>query len=195
MAEGDGNVLYQTARVTLCRLTSEHRSEFVQLANVSTEFLRPWVRLPVSLAEFDEYLDRFDGQAAECTLICLKESGRIAGTASLSNIIRGPYQRATVGYNAFAPTARRGYMSEGFPLVCRFAFEELGLHRLEADIQPDNGPSLQFAKRVGLRREGYSPAYAYVNGDWRDHERWAVSATASDVPGAGQRGDIPRRGD
>jgi [ribosomal protein S5]-alanine N-acetyltransferase len=168
-------ILHRTASVALRRLTPEDRGEFVRLVEVSSELLQPWVKLPATLPEFDEYFKRFDSETAECTLVCVRESGAIAGTVSISDMIRGPYQRATVGYNAFAPSARQGYMSEGFQLVFRFAFHDLELHRLEADIQPDNEASLRFAKRVGFRREGYSPGFVCIDGNWRGHERWAVN--------------------
>src|SRR6266567_6126999 len=138
-------IRYETTRIVLRRLTVEDREEFVELVIASAGFLHPWVYLPATPAKFDEYLQRFDGKSAECTLICDRTSGAIAGTVSISDIIRGPYQRATVGYNAFAPSARQGYMSEGFGLVFRFAFEGLGPHRLEAYIQPDDEASLRLA--------------------------------------------------
>lgn len=167
-------ILYETTRVTLRRLTAADREEFLELVKASADFLHPWVYLPADEAKFDGYLQRFDGPVAECTLICIRESGAIAGCVTISDIIRGPYQRATVGYNAFVPSARQGYMSEGFGLVFRFAFGDLGLHRLEADIQPGNEPSLQFARKVGFRREGYSPGFICIGGSWKDHERWAI---------------------
>jgi [ribosomal protein S5]-alanine N-acetyltransferase len=168
--------LYGTDRVTLRRLTTEDSDEFTELARVSADFLRPWVRMPDTADKFSEYVKRFDGESAECLLICGRETGVIAGTISVSDIIRGPYLRATVGYNAFLPSARQGYMSEGFGLLFRFAFQDLLLHRLEADIQPGNAPSLKLAAKVGFRREGYSPGFVCIDGEWLDHERWAITS-------------------
>ncbi|HTW00185.1 MAG TPA: GNAT family protein [Streptosporangiaceae bacterium] len=168
-------ILHIGARVMLRRLSGEDRDEYLELVRASAEFLSPWVYLPATPAKFDQYLKGFDGKDAECTLICQRESGAIVGAVSISQIIRDAYQRATVGYNAFIPWVGRGYMSEGFSLVFRFAFLDLGLHRLEADIQPGNEPSLKFAENVGFRREGYSPGFVYINGEWRDHERWAIT--------------------
>jgi ribosomal-protein-alanine N-acetyltransferase len=173
--------LYESASVLIRRISPADREEFVGLVNASADFLSPWTVLPGSPEEFDKYLSRFDGVSAECLLVCLRTTGAIAGTVSISQIVRGPYQRATAGYNAFAPTARRGYLSAGLKLVFSFVFEELGLHRLEADIPPANAASLKFAEKAGFRREGYSPAFMKINGTWQDHERWAIH---SDNPGS-----------
>ncbi len=67
-------------------------------------------------------------------------------------------------------------MREGIGLVLRHAFGTLGLHRLEANIQPDNARSLTLVEEAGFRLEGYSPRYLKINGRWRDHERWAILA-------------------
>jgi ribosomal-protein-alanine N-acetyltransferase len=61
-------------------------------------------------------------------------------------------------------------------LALRFAFTELKLHRVEANIQPANKRSLNLAKAAGFRREGFSPRYLKIGGRWRDHERWAILA-------------------
>lgn len=167
-------VLYETPRVLLRRLTAADRDEFVELVKTSVDFLHPWVKLPSTVPAFNEYLERFNGRRAECTLICIHETSRIAGTVTISEIVRGPYQKAIVGYNAFAYSAGQGYMSEGFGLVFQFAFRDLNLHRLEADIQPANEASLRLARKVGFRREGYSPKFIFIDGFWKDHERWAI---------------------
>jgi ribosomal-protein-alanine N-acetyltransferase len=65
-------------------------------------------------------------------------------------------------------------MTEGLALVLRHAFRRLGLHRLEANIQPENLASRRLVRRLGFRKEGFSPRYLKVGGRWRDHERWAI---------------------
>jgi ribosomal-protein-alanine N-acetyltransferase len=165
-----------STQVTLRQLTAGDREEFTGRVTASTGLLRPWAVLPGTSAEFDAYLERFDGETAQCLLVCLRETGAIAGTISLTGISRGPYQRATVGYNAFLPHARQGHLSAGMGLAIRYAFDDLKLHRLEADIQPANRASLEFARKAGFRREGYSPGLVYIDGAWRDHERWAMTA-------------------
>lgn len=167
---------HETARLLLRPLTPGDGPEFTRLVRTSADFLRPWVSLPTTAASFTQYARRFEGNTAQCLLACLRGPGEIVGTFSITDIIRGPYQRATVGYNAFAATTRHGYMSEAFTLVFRYAFTDLGLHRLEADIQPDNAASLRLARRAGFRREGYSPGFVRIHGSWKDHERWAITS-------------------
>jgi len=67
-------------------------------------------------------------------------------------------------------------LTEGLALVFDQAFGSLGLHRLEINIQPTNTDSIALARRLGLRKEGVSPKYLNIGGEWRDHERWAVLA-------------------
>ena len=75
-----------------------------------------------------------------------------------------------------APFAGQGYMTEAIQLMLRYAFKQLRLHRLEANIQPGNIASIALVRRAGFVREGYSRRYLKICGQWRDHERWAIIA-------------------
>jgi len=96
------------------------------------------------------------------------------GALELSQIARGGFQSAYLGYYVGAPFAGQGYMTEGLALGITHAFRVLRLHRLEANIQPSNRASIALVKRLGFRREGYSRRYLKISGRWRDHERWAI---------------------
>ncbi len=117
----------------------------------------------------------------------------MAGIVTIDSIVRGRFQSASLSYAAFAPSAGRGYMSEGLALVVRYAFSELRLHRLEASIQPGNQASLRLIRRQGFRKEGYSPGMLFIDGAWRDHERWAITREMADIPPADPHPTLPAR--
>lgn len=72
-------------------------------------------------------------------------------------------------------------MTQALRAAIRFAFGDLGLHRLEANIQPENRASIALVQRLGFRQEGLSPRYLHIGGEWRDHERWALLADESPI--------------
>lgn len=103
----------------------------------------------------------------------------IVGVVNISEIVRGAFLSAYLGYYAFRPYERQGLMTEGLRLVMRDAFRRLGLHRLETEVRPDNHASIRLVRRLGFRREGYSLRYLKIAGRWRDHERWTRLAGRS----------------
>ena len=100
----------------------------------------------------------------------------ICGVINLSAITYDALCSAWISYFAVAGMDGRGYMKEGMLLVARHAFDKLSLHRLEANIQPDNLASIALVKSVGFEYEGLSRRLLNINGKWRDHERWALLA-------------------
>ncbi|ARE73023.1 GNAT family N-acetyltransferase [Streptomyces sp. NPDC059558] len=170
------------SRVELCPLTLADQDEFCALVRASAELHRPWMQLPASEPEFGDWMRRFDDGANQGFLVRVRETGAAAGMVNINSIIRGRYQGASLGYAAFAPSAGHGYMTEGLTATLGYAFTDLRLHRLEANIQPANKASLALVRRLGFRYEGLSPEYLYIDGGWRDHERWAVTAPTPWTP-------------
>jgi [ribosomal protein S5]-alanine N-acetyltransferase len=123
---------------------------------------------------FADYIERCGQSDFEGFLVCRKEDDAIVGSINLSQIFRGGFKSAYLGYQVGEPFAGRGYMTEAIELVLRYAFREMKLHRLEANIQPENGASIAIVKRAGFTKEGYSRRYLKISGRWRDHERWAI---------------------
>ncbi|CAM5679753.1 acetyltransferase [Streptomyces tanashiensis] len=171
-----------TTRVELRPLTHSDQDEFCTLVRASAELHQPWMQLPSTAEEFQAWMHRFDDGSNLGFLIRVLETGAAAGMVNINSVIRGRYQGASLGYAAFAPSAGHGYMTEGIALTLEHAFTDLRLHRLEACIQPGNKASLALVQRLGFRYEGVSPAYLYIDGDWRDHERWAVTAPTPWTP-------------
>jgi [ribosomal protein S5]-alanine N-acetyltransferase len=171
-------------RVTLRPLAGSDQSEFLDLVSVSTDLHRPWMSLPSTPQQFQAYVARYEQPDEESLLVCVRDTGAIAGMVNINSIIRGRLQSGALAYAAFAPSAGQGYLTEGLDLVVRYAFEQLRLHRLEAQIQPDNDASIRLVRRVGFRHEGLSPEFLFIDGAWRDHERWAITNTMiGEVPG------------
>ena len=149
--------------------------EFIQLMRSSRRHLRPWIYAPETPEAFDELIRRGRTDEYEFLLVCLKDSGAIAGSFHLSQIFRGGFQSAYLGFAAGEPYAGRGLMREGLELTLRHAFQTLRLHRVEAGVQPANEQSKRLVMRCGFRLEGFSPRYLKVGGRWRDHERYALT--------------------
>lgn len=150
------------------------RDEFLTAVARSRELHRHWVSPPQTKEAFDKNLKRFESPA-HVGFWVLTETGELAGVININEIVRGSFCSGYLGYYALVPHDGRGYMTAGLRVVLREAFRKRGLHRLEANIQPDNEASKRLVQRFGFRSEGYSPRYLKVVGKWRDHERWALT--------------------
>jgi [ribosomal protein S5]-alanine N-acetyltransferase len=162
--------------VVLSTPAATDADEFIAAAQASRQSMQPWVDPPDDAARFRAYLDRSARDDFACFLVREADSGALIGYVNINNIVRGGFQSGYLGYAGFATHAGRGLMTAGVSAVISTAFAELGLHRLEANIQPANERSIALVRRLGLRREGLSPHYLMVDGEWRDHERWAILA-------------------
>lgn len=142
----------------------------------SRQFHHPWVSAPCDLPAWGRYLARLRRENEAGFLIRRREDGALCGVANLNVITYEALCSAYLSYYAVAEFAGRGYMKAGLQLVIRHAFDDLGLHRLEANIQPGNENSVRLVESLGFECEGYSPRFLRIDGRWRDHERWALLA-------------------
>jgi len=101
--------------------------------------------------------------------------GRFAGEVTLSSIQRGPFQSGFIGYWIDEALAGQGLVPEAVVMVLHFAFEALGLHRVEISIIPRNGASLRVVEKLGLRMEGVAERFLEIDGAWEDHARFAMT--------------------
>jgi ribosomal-protein-alanine N-acetyltransferase len=168
--------LRQENEVYLRAPTHVDRDEFIELMYASRAFHRPWASAPTDEERFAAYVADARRPDFEAMLLCRRLDLGIVGFFNLSQITRGSLQSAYLGYAVGKPFAGQGYMRAGIQLVLRHAFLSLHLHRIEANIQPDNQASIALASGAGFHREGFSPRYLKIGGRWRDHERWAILA-------------------
>ena len=173
-SRGKQTPLERGERVCLRLPTAADAKEVTATVRASRHLHRPWVYPTDTKTAFDGYIRRTKERDYVGLLICRSSDDRIIGMANLSQIFRGNLQGAYLGFWASAEFAGQGYMTEGLRLVLRYAFKRLRLHRLEANVQPENQKSKALIKRSGFRYEGFSPRYLKVGGKWCDHERWAI---------------------
>ncbi|MGW5671137.1 GNAT family N-acetyltransferase [Micromonospora sp. NPDC003776] len=164
-------------RVGIRRPRPADEAEFIAAARRSRELHHPWLTAPDDPERYAAYLRKIRRSTDSGFLFCDRPTGGIAGYANISGIVLGALRGGYLGYAAFLPYAGTWHASAGVRLVIEHAFSALGLHRLEANIQPGNEPSKRLAKRLGFRLEGFSPDYLFIDGAWRDHERWAITAS------------------
>ncbi len=138
----------------------------------------PWASPFVDRDGFEAWFGGLRDGRAIGLLARETDTGGIVGVIDLSQIVMGRFESAYLGYYGMARFAGRGMMTEAVRLAVRLAFDQIGLHRLEANIQPGNAASIALAKRAGFHKEGFSPRYLRIDGVWRDHERWALLSDA-----------------
>lgn len=156
-------------------------AEFIEAARASRQLHASWIGPPDTPELFAAYLERAARDDYASYLIRHRGCGGLVGVVNVNNIVRGGLQSGYLGYGAFASHTGRGLMTEGMRAVLGSVFGDLGLHRVEANIQPGNTRSIGLVRRVGFQKEGFSRRYLKVAGEWRDHERWAL--LAEDFPG------------
>ncbi len=179
----DTTYLAEGPRTAIRPFTLADADEFTARARESRELHRPWLFPPTDPDTYAAYATvLIEDPSKAGFLVCERHGaggggdGAIAGFININNIVIGGFRCGALGYGAFAHAAGRGVMAEGLGLILRHAFGPLGLHRLEANIQPGNEASLALVRRAGFRLEGFSPDFLFIDGAWRDHERWAITA-------------------
>ena len=177
-----GNLLREGSRSALRRPQADDLVELQRLIESSKELHLPWVELDGRTESVETYLRNCRSERSDAFLVCERTGHGIAGVFNLSEIVRGVFQSAYVSFYGNVALQGRGLMTEGLRLVIAEAFEQIGLHRLEANVQPSNERSKRLVERCGFRLEGFSPRYLKIAGEWRDHERWALTVEDTQGP-------------
>ncbi|HWS33661.1 MAG TPA: GNAT family protein [Actinoplanes sp.] len=110
--------------------------------------------------------------------VCLIEGGRerLVGHVNLGNIVRRAFASAYAGYWVDHRVAGRGVIPTSLALAVDHAFGPGGLHRIEVNIRPENGPSRRVVEKLGFREEAYHQRYMHIDGGWRDHLGYAMTS-------------------
>lgn len=162
------------ARIRLRPISLKDEAEFLEAVSRSRRLHQPWVYPPGTKKRFRRHA-KTQRQATRLSYTVRTVTGDLVGLINISEIVRGAFQSGYLGYYVFVPYQRRGFMLAGLSTAIGRAFRHHGLHRLEANVQRGNRASISLVKRLGFRREGYSPRYLKVGERWRNHERWAIT--------------------
>ncbi|MEZ5115321.1 MAG: GNAT family protein [Candidatus Nanopelagicales bacterium] len=154
----------------------------------NAEWLRPWeATLPLPDEDvpptFGVMVRRLRAEARELRALpfVVTVDGRLAGQLTVGGITYGSLRAAHVGYWVDQAVAGRGVMPTAVALAVDHCFDVLRLHRIEVNIRPENEASRRVVEKLGFRYEGLRPRYLHIDGDWRDHLSFAL--TAEEVPG------------
>ena len=149
---------------------------FLKRVHESKELHTPWVKPPDTEDSFRSYLARVRDERHEGYLVLDEKTDSLHGVININEIVLGNFRSGYLGYYGFSGSEKQGHMTSGLILVLQHAFDTLKLNRLEANIQPANGASVNLVKRLRFRKEGFSPRYLNILGTWQDHERWAITS-------------------
>jgi ribosomal-protein-alanine N-acetyltransferase len=125
------------------------------------------------------------GTAFAFAVLATDEDDRIIGRVALANVVRGPWQNATLGYWVDERVNATGHCTRAVRLVCRFAFEHAGLHRIQPAIMPRNARSRRVIEKAGFRHEGRALRYLRIDDRWEDHDLFAMTREDYDALAAG----------
>ena len=187
MTDANSRNVAQGERVALRKPAAADQAAFVALVEASDEVRPRWVPGPQgpcgtdAVWWFQRNLEMNDDGRNIRLLVVRLEDEALIGSMNLNEIVRGAFQNAFLGYWIGDPYLRQGYGGEALQLALDYAFGPLELHRVEANIQPENEASIALVKAAGFRYEGDSPRYLKINGQWRDHQRWALTVEEHDA--------------
>lgn len=151
--------------------------DWVELRRSNKEHLSPWEPLwdenhltrPSYRARLSRFKKMVSGETGYPFHVFRETDSKIVGACNITHIERGISQSAKLGYWVGEQYSRQGYARASVRAACRFCFDELGLHRIEAAVRPDNTPSILLLEAQGFAREGIARDYLKINAQWHDH--------------------------
>ncbi|MEZ4232509.1 MAG: GNAT family protein [Polyangiaceae bacterium] len=163
--------------LSLRRISRSDQQAFVAATRQSRALHQPWIFPPVSPQRFRSWLANDERRERYLIWQQTERGPELVGYVGINELTWGVFENGCLGYWVNAPWAGRGEMKRALGLLLDHVFRrrERRLHRLEANIQPENVASRRLAERLGFRLEGLSPRFLKLDGVWRDHERWAIT--------------------
>ena len=170
--------------MTLRTLTPSDSDQWIEVRDRCRAWLLPWEPRPKGAPPAAEDRNSF---VSRCSLrdrerqlgtgygFGIFVGRRLVGELTVSSVQRGPFQSAFVGYWVDQAEAGQGFVPEAVVVALAFAFEELGLHRIEISIIPRNNRSLRVVEKLGIRSEGVALRFLQIDGEWEDHARFAIT--------------------
>ena len=169
--------------VTLRPLATSDHEAWRRARQRNAAWLVPWdATVPpggeARPTSFKQLVRRLAKQARRGTTypFAVEVHGHFAGQVTVNNIVRGSAQFASVGYWLDKEYAGRGVMPRAVALVVDHCFQVAVLHRIEIAIRPENSNSLRVVEKLELHEVGYAPRYLHIDGAWRDHRLYAITA-------------------
>lgn len=167
-----------TPRLSLRTIDETEAEQVTEFVTRNKEFLAEWE--PVRTADYytvdaqaklieNDCLNMERGQLFKVWIYKREAPDQVIGSIALSNIVRGAFQSCNLGYKMDHAENGKGYMTEGLKFVIDHAFQQLRLHRIEANIMPRNQASLRVTEKLGFAHEGLARKYLKINGRWEDH--------------------------
>lgn len=171
------------------------QAQWVEIRKASRDFLAPWepawppdATTPAAYnRRFRRFCEDWRSRSGFTFFIFEQETDALVGGVALSNVRRGVSQSGSIGYWMGESYSGRGYMSEAVRLLLSFAFDTLGLHRVEAACLPHNRASRRLLAKLGFREEGLARRYLCINGRWQDHVTHAILRDDPPSRAAGDR--------
>lgn len=181
------------ARVGLRPLRTRDALRWSDLRTRDERWLAPWEGLPPS-APASTWAERHTPAAYGAALrVWRREAkggralpfgitydGELVGQVTVMSIVLGAFRSGAIGYWVASEVAGRGVAPTAVALLVDHCFSEVGLHRVEVNVRPENAPSLRVVAKLGFRQEAQHERYLFIDGAWRDHLSFAL--TTEDVP-------------
>lgn len=173
----------ETERLYLRTLNTDDAGIFYDYLMRNYDFFKPWspeydtqYRESNTFKSRIEYLNKEEeeGRSVKFAVFKKEDTSKIIGTVVLSNIVRGPFLSCFLGYRIDGEENGKGYATESIGRIVQYAFADLKLHRVEANIIPRNKPSIRVIEKSGFTYEGISKKYLKINGIWEDHLHYVL---------------------